>query len=242
MESLWHELGTLTLVPKCTLPRRRSEPRSDVGDFMHGLYYEWHRRGPAAPRKARRPRRGARRSVEREAVDAGLVERLASLAEFERRAQAEPGTHAEVTVATLAERAEAAAALAAAPPSGATVPAFMHELVLSEQCCELAVALRLHAIKWRAVALLKSSPTTSHRELRAVAADLPRAAELTPCGDETQVEAAKIATTCLGCAEAHAIYALHGAGWSGADRRLWGAMTSDDAFRCPRCAPQSATF
>lgn len=236
----WHEISTAVLVPKCTLPRRRVEPRSDVDDFMRDLYYEWHRRAPVVPHRGRRVRPRARRKSgeERgEAVDAELVDRLAALAAFERLAHAEPGTHAEVTAASIAERAEAASALAASAPTSATVPAFMHELVLTEKCCDVAMALRLHSIKWSAVALLKSSPgVVDPRKLRAIAEALPHAAELTPYSDETQMEAAKIATTCIGCTEAHEIYELYGAGWSTTNRRLWKAMTADGAFRCPRCS------
>ena len=235
----WHDLSTTGLVPKCTLPRRRVEPHSDVDDFMRELYYEWHNRAPVVPRRGRRVRSRTRRQpVEErgEALDAETVDRLTALAAFERLAYAEPGTHKEVTVTSIAERAEAAAALAASAPTAATVPSFMHELVLTEKCCDVAVALRLHSIKWNAVALLKSSPRTDPRKLRAIAEALPHAAELTPYSDETQMEAAKIATTCIGCTEAHEIYELHGAGWSTTNRRLWKAMTADGAFRCPRCS------
>ena len=238
----WHELSTTGLVPKCTLPRRRVEPRSDVDDFMRELYYEWHwhHRAPAVPRRGRRVRSRARQNSgeERgEALDSELVDRLAALAAFERLAHAEPGTHAEVTVTSIAERAEAASVLAASAPTSVTVPSFMHELVLTEKCCDVAVALRLHAIKWSVVALLKSSPRmVDPRKLRAVAGALPQAAGLTPYSDETQMEAATIATTCIGCTEAHEIFELHGAGWSTTNRRLWKAMTADGAFRCPRCS------
>ena len=236
----WHELSVTGLVPKCTLPRRRVEPRSDVDDFMRELYYEWHHRAPAVPRRGRRVRSRARRKSGGEggeALDAEVVERLATLAAFERLAHAKPGTHAEVTAASIAERADAASVLAASAPTSATVPSFMRELVLTEKCCDVAVALRLHVIKWSAVALLQSSPgAVDPRKLRAVVEALPHAAGLTPYSDETQMEAAKIATTCIGCTEAHEIYELHGAGWSTTNRRLWETMTADGAFRCPRCS------